>query len=51
VSSVAGTTPAPVEQHLALDLCFEPSERLRLSAGPGEVVPVVHFYLSRASLD
>jgi hypothetical protein len=51
VSSVAGTAPAPVEQHLALALGFEPSERLRLSARPGEVVPVVHFYVSRGPLD
>lgn len=51
VSGVAGTTPSPVEQHLALALCFEPSERLRLSGKPGDVVPVVHFYLMRSPLD
>jgi hypothetical protein len=51
VSGVAGTTPSPLEQHLALALCFEPSERLRLSGKPGDVVPVMHFYLSRSPLD
>ncbi len=51
VSGVGGTTPTTVEQHLALALCYDPSERLRLTARPGEVVPVVHFYLSGAELD
>jgi hypothetical protein len=51
VSGVAGTTPKPIEQHLALALCFEPGERLRLTGKPGDVVPVIHFYLPRSPLD
>ena len=51
VSGVAGTTPTPVEQNVALALCFEPSEQLRLSARPGDVIPVVHFYLFPSPID
>jgi hypothetical protein len=51
VSGVAGTTPSPVEQHLALALGFEPSEQLRVSTTPGTVRPVVHFYLAPSPAD
>jgi hypothetical protein len=50
VSGVAVTTPTPVEQHLALALCFEPSEQLRLSSKAGTLKPVVHFYLAGEAL-
>jgi hypothetical protein len=49
VSGVASTTPSAVEQHLAVALCFEPSERLRLAGKAGDVVPVVHFYLAQST--
>lgn len=51
VSSVGATTPSPVEQHLALALCFESSERLRLTGQPGQILPVVHFYLAPLPAD
>jgi hypothetical protein len=45
VSGVAGTAPSGIEQHLALALCFEPAERLRLTGQAGETVPVMHYFL------
>jgi hypothetical protein len=51
VSSVAATAPAPIEQHLALALCFRPEELPCLAAQPGERVPVMHFFLGEPAAD